>query len=91
VFRPPTTRVEGGRTVVSFEVVDDSSAIERVECSRDGLQWWTVFPRDGIADSRTERYEVAIEGDLGPRGLSIRATDAMNNVATAQVEQPGRR
>jgi outer membrane protein assembly factor BamB len=91
VFRPPTTRVEGGRTVVSFEVVDDSSAIERVECSRDGRQWWTVFPRDGIADSRTERYEVAIEGDLGPRGLSIRATDAMNNVATAQVEQPGRR
>jgi hypothetical protein len=91
VFRSAGARVDGSRTIVSFEIVDDSSPVERVECSRDGQQWWTVFPRDGIADSRTERYEVVVDGELGARGLSIRATDAMNNVATTQVDQPGRR
>ena len=59
--------------------------IERMEYSLDGQQWWAVVPRDGIADSKTERYEIAVEGMLGPRGVSLRATDAMNNVATTQV------
>ena len=44
-----------------------------------------MFPRDGIADSKSEHYEVTIDGELGPRGLSLRVTDAMNNVATTQV------
>ena len=35
---------------------------------------------------KTEHYELAIDGELGPRGLTLRATDAMNNVATAQVD-----
>jgi hypothetical protein len=60
--------------------------VQRVEFSRDGQQWHPVFPADGIADTRVERYQVTVEGALGPRGLSIRATDAMNNVATSQVE-----
>jgi sugar lactone lactonase YvrE len=81
-------RVEGGRTRVSFEVNDDQSPLQRVECSEDGQAWRPVFPRDGIADSKEERYEVTLERPLGPRGLSIRATDAMNNVAAAQVDAP---
>jgi hypothetical protein len=84
------TRVEGGRTLVSFEVKDDHSPVQRVEYAQDGLQWRPVFPADGIADSKTERYEVTIEGLLGPAGLSIRATDAMNNVATTQIDAPRR-
>jgi hypothetical protein len=80
------TRLEGGRAIVSFDVRDDHSAIQRVECSQDGRQWRRVFPSDGIADSKTEYYEVTLDGPLGPLGLSIRATDAMNNVATTQVD-----
>jgi hypothetical protein len=79
-------RTEGARTIVTFEVRDDHSPVQRVECSQDGQVWRGVFPADGIADSRSERFQVTIDGALGPRGLSIRATDAMNNVATAQVE-----
>ena len=41
-----------------------------------------MFPTDGIADSRTERYEVTLDQPLGPRGLTIRVTDSMNNVMT---------
>jgi hypothetical protein len=84
-------RADGGRTVVSFDVTDDHSPIQRVECSDDGQLWRSVFPRDGIADSKSERYEITLPAPLGPRGLSIRATDAMNNVATTQIDANGRR
>jgi hypothetical protein len=82
-------RTDRGRTVISFDVTDDHSPILRVEFSQDGQRWRPVFPVDGIADSRSEHYELAIEGDLGERGVTLRATDTMNNVVSAQVE--GRR
>jgi hypothetical protein len=83
-------KLDGTRTVVSFDVTDDHSPVQRAECSQDGLNWRPVFPRDGIADSRSENYEVTIDGELGPRGLSLRVTDAMNNVATTQVSAAAR-
>jgi hypothetical protein len=92
---PPTlavqnVRLDGARTVVTLDVTDDHSPIQRVEASQDGQDWWPVFPRDGIADSRLERYEITINGTIGARGLSLRATDAMNNVVTTQVAAPSR-
>lgn len=81
-------RVEGARTLVAFDVNDDHSPIQRVEFSADGLTWRSVFPADGIADSRAEHYELAIDGAIGSRGITLRASDALNNVATAQVESP---
>jgi SMP-30/gluconolaconase/LRE-like protein len=85
-----TSRIEGSRTIVAFEVRDDHSPIQRVESSEDGQLWRSVFPVDGIADSRTERYELTIDHALGSRGLSLRVTDAMNNVTTRQVDAPRR-
>ncbi len=90
---PPSFKVQppqfaNGRTTITFDVTDDHSPILRVECSQDGLRWRAAFPVDGMADSRTEHYQITLDGELGPRGLSIRATDAMNNVATTQVDPP---
>jgi hypothetical protein len=85
-----TVRTERGRTIVSFDVTDDHSPIQRLEYSQDGQRWRGVFPVDGIADSRSEHYELTIEGDLGERGITLRASDTMNNLASAQVE-PRRR
>jgi hypothetical protein len=82
-----SVRTDGSRPSVTFEVTDDHSPILRVECSYDGQEWRAVFPTDGIADSRMERYDVALDRPLGPRGLTIRATDSMNNVVTSQVER----
>jgi len=87
---PPTftiggTRTDRGRTIVSFDVKDDHSPIQRVEYSIDGQHWRAVFPVDGIADSRGEHYELAVEGTLGERGITLRASDTMNNVASTQV------
>jgi hypothetical protein len=88
VISGATSRVDGSRTVVAFDVRDDQSAIQRVEYSLDGVEWRAIFPADGIADSKAEHYEVSLEGRLGPRGLTLRAIDAMNNVSTAHVDAP---
>jgi hypothetical protein len=83
-------RTDSGRTVISLSVTDDHSPIQRVEYSEDGLRWQPVFPADGIADSRTERFEVTLLRAPGPGGLSLRVTDAMNNVTTIQAGAAGR-
>jgi sugar lactone lactonase YvrE len=83
-------RVERGRTIVTFDVKDDHSPVKTVEFSQDGQRWRGVFPVDGIADSREEHYELAVDGELGDRGLTIRATDSMNNVSTTHVDAPKR-
>jgi len=84
-------RVERGRTIIPFDVKDDHSPIQRVEFSQDGQRWRGVFPVDGIADSREEHYELSVDGELGERGLTLRASDSMNNVATMHVPAPRRR
>ena len=84
-------RADRGRTMIIFDVKDDHSPIQRVEFSQDGQRWRAVFPVDGIADSREEHYELAVDGELGARGLTLRATDSMNNVSTAHVDAPRRR
>ena len=83
-----TVRAERGRTIIPFLVTDDHSPVQRVEFSQDGQHWRGVFPVDGIADSREERYELVVEGAIGERGLTLRASDSMNNVATIQVDAP---
>lgn len=93
---PPTItaqapQVSNGRTTVAVEVRDEHSTILKVEYSLDGVVWRPAFATDGMADSRTERFTVTVPGEVGPRGLSIRAQDALNNVATAHVDAPARR
>ena len=80
-----------GKTIVTFDVRDDHSPIQRVEFSQDGQRWRGVLPVDGNADSRDENYELAIEGELGDRGVTLRASDTMNNVATMHVDAPRRK
>ena len=83
-----TVRVDRGRTMVAFDVDDDHSPIQRVEFSEDGQRWRSVFPTDGIADSRHEHYELAVDGMLSERGLTLRAADLMNNVEASHVDAP---
>jgi hypothetical protein len=84
-------RVDRGRTIVTFDVKDDHSPIQRVEFSGDGQEWRGVFPTDGIADSRQEHYQLAVDGALTDRGLTLRVVDAMNNVETGHVDPPAAR
>jgi sugar lactone lactonase YvrE len=78
----PATRA-GTRSTIVFTVRDDQSPIQRVEYSLDASRWRMVYPKDGIPDSRREEFEVVVDDSEAGRSVIIRATDAMNNVATA--------
>jgi sugar lactone lactonase YvrE len=88
---PPTIRVTGtrldqGKTVVSFDVRDDQSAIERVDFSIGAERWRPLYPKDGICDSRAEQFELVLDGGVSTSNVVLRAVDAMNNTATARAE-----
>ncbi|MGE5361762.1 MAG: hypothetical protein ACM3NQ_22315 [Bacteroidales bacterium] len=90
---PPMIRVTGvrreaKRVVLLFEVRDDQSAVQRVDFSIDAERWRAIYPKDGIADSRFEQYELPLDSEAQLKTLVIRAMDAMNNVATARGEIP---
>ncbi|HEY6507152.1 MAG TPA: hypothetical protein VIY56_04015 [Vicinamibacterales bacterium] len=82
-----SSRREGTRTTIVFEVRDDLSAVQRVDYSLDGDRWIPVYPKDGIADSRAEQFELTVE-DPGGRAVVLRAADALNNVSSARGEAP---
>jgi hypothetical protein len=88
---PPRIEVQpavraGVRTTITFKVHDEQSPVNRVEYSLDASRWRVVYPKDGIPDSRREDFEVRLEEAEKGSSVIIRATDAMNNVATAVAE-----
>ncbi len=88
---PPRIEVQpparaGARTTIVFAVRDEQSPVHRVEYSLDASRWRVVYPKDGIPDSRREEFEVPLEEGEAGRSVIVRATDAMNNVATAVAE-----
>ena len=88
---PPTICVLGatranGRTAVRFTVRDVDSAVQRVEYSLDADRWRPIYPKDGIADSRLEEFELTLETNTADKAIILRAVDAMNNVATGRAE-----
>lgn len=80
------SRRDGARSVLAFQVKDDQSSVQRVEYSLDADRWRTIYPKDGIADSRLEEFELTLDADAAAKGVIIRAIDTMNNVATARGE-----
>jgi len=88
---PPTIEfapgAEGARDRIRFVVRDAESTVQRVEYSLDASRWRVVYPADGMADAATEQYELELEagGDAG--AVIVRATDALNNVATATASR----
>ena len=83
-----SARREGNRTTITFDVRDDHSAVQKADYSLDGDRWQTIYPKDGIADSRYEQFELTLDGDAAARAVTLRATDALNNVASARGEAP---
>ncbi len=84
--QPGAVRRDGARFIVPAEIRDADSAITRVEFSVDAQRWQAAFPRDGILDARQESFELRLDaGDAG-RTLVIRATDALGNIGTGQVQ-----
>jgi hypothetical protein len=83
-----SVRRDGPRLTIVFDVRDEQSSVQKADYSLDGDRWQTIYPRDGIADSRLEQFELVLEGEAAARGVIIRAADALNNVASARGEAP---
>lgn len=73
-------------TRVTFTVRDAQSAIDHVEYSVSGGAFKPISPIDGVADSRDEKYELALPEGTDPARVMIRATDTMQNVSTQVVK-----
>ena len=84
--QPGAIRRDGPRFVVPADIHDADSAITRVEYSLDAQRWQAAFPRDGILDARQEMFEIRLEANAEGRTLVIRATDALGNVGTGQIQ-----
>jgi len=83
-----SARRDANRLTLAFEARDDHSSVQKADYSLDGDRWQTIYPVDGIADSRVERFELVLEGEAAARGVIVRVTDALNNVASARGEAP---
>lgn len=73
---------------VTFTARDDMSPVRSVEYAVNSGAWNVIFPVDGIADSKEERFEFHLEGydDGGVYTLVIKLTDGLENTATARAE-----
>jgi hypothetical protein len=83
-IRVDDTRRAENRRVIRFTVEDGHSPIQRVEYSLDASRWRTVFPVDGIPDSRIERFELPLDGAT-TGSVILRAVDVLGNTATAEA------
>jgi hypothetical protein len=71
---------------VVFRAVDATSIIRRAEYQVDGGQWRSIFPADGIADSKREDFRVTVTlNDGKSHVIAFRAFDANSNIGSAQA------
>jgi hypothetical protein len=77
-----------GPARIRVTVKDDASPVRRLELSIDGGRWEEVHPRDGIADSLEEAYDIPLPDAVRGQVVVLRATDLLGNVSTARVDIP---
>jgi sugar lactone lactonase YvrE len=86
---PPAVTTEitgqGDATRVLVEVEDLRSPILTVEYSLRGGPWQAIYPTDGLADSLSERYEIAVASREEAAEIVVRATDRLQNVTSRAV------
>jgi len=84
---PPQVKLvvaKGNPTRITVEAVDGLSPVRRAEYSVNGGPWKTLDAADGIADSKTERFEIQI-GAGGEQSVVVRAFDAAGNAGLART------
>jgi hypothetical protein len=83
-----SVRRDGTTLLLTFVVRDGESAISSVDYSLDGNSWQAAYPQDGIADSRVERFELAVTIEEPAQSVVLRAVDSLNNAATTSTALP---
>jgi hypothetical protein len=79
----PVTEREGAEWIVRFDARDPGGVVAFAEAAVDGEEWRPIVPRDGVADSERERYEVRFPALGGrERTLRVRISDDAGNLAS---------
>jgi sugar lactone lactonase YvrE len=79
-------KVANKKVEVTFTANDNLSPLRRAEYSVDGSPWQTVFPADGISDSRSESYGVKVElPSDGEHTIAFRCYDDNANPGGTKV------
>ena len=85
-----TPRIEAQTATLGFTARTIASSIYQVEFSLDGEEWQLVFPEDGIADSKQEKFEIRLENlKRGPHTLRVRVVDRVGNLGTHSLQITG--
>jgi hypothetical protein len=83
---PPTMTMsisrQGGAIHLLVHVQDAQSPVDKLEYSLGGGRWQLAYPVDGLADSPDERYDITVASEADLARMVLRATDALQNVAT---------
>jgi sugar lactone lactonase YvrE len=80
---PIIRRLPGSAQVLEFEAKDALSPILEAEYSVDAKEWVRLEPKDGLADSPTETYQIRLDPKWKGAFLLVRVSDAARNVASA--------
>jgi hypothetical protein len=78
--------LNGGRARVAIEASDATSTLSQAEIAVDAGEFRTLFPKDGIVDSKSESF--IWQSDVLPRGehvIAFRIYDQNDNVGMAKL------
>jgi len=79
-------KVQDRRVEAQFRARVPTGRISSAEFSIDGGEWFLLFPKDGIADSAQEDYQLTTpEVAAGEHIIGLRATDGNGNTGTAKL------
>jgi len=80
------TAVDKGMLVVRFTAADGFSILREASWSVDAGEWGAARPTDGMNDSLTETYEIALPVPAaGEHSVVVRATDAAGNIGAGRI------
>lgn len=91
---PPTVRLrrqtrQASHAEVFFEAQDAASMLRRAEYSLDAGPWSSVFPEDGIVDSKSESFRLVLENlKPGEHLVTLRVTDSAGNPGLGKAVIP---
>ena len=78
--------LDGRRVRVAIDATDPTSILNQAEVSTDTEQWQTVFPGDGIVDSRSESFTFLSEPlSPGEHVIAFRIYDQSDNVGMGKL------
>jgi len=89
---PPQVQVtarkgaRSGAQAIEVTATDATGPISRADSSLDAGRWSLLQPADGISDSRSESYTLALEGlRAGEHTVIVRVTDLLGNVGAGKA------